>query len=102
MCFLQIDMSTVDNGSPLYTFQCSEEWTEAEKTDGWIIYAYGTSEMQIMMSGDSTSVLTEQMTMKSISNEEYASIDDINAIFTGYAIGEDEASTIPIEVKMYS
>ena len=55
-----------------------------------------------MIPGDSTSVLTEQMTMKSNSNEEYASIDDINVTFTGYAIGEDEVSTIPIEAKMYS
>lgn len=46
--------------------------------------------------------MTEQMTMKSISNEEYAGIDDIKVTFTGYAIGEDEVSTIPKEAKMYS
>lgn len=99
---MYVFMPTVDNGSPLYTFQCNEEWTEAENTDGRIVYAYGAGEMQIMMSGDSTSVLTEQMTMESISNEEYASIDVINVTFTGYAIGEDEVSTIPKEAKMHS
>lgn len=46
--------------------------------------------------------MTEQMAMKSISNEEYASIDGINVTFTEYAIGEDEVSTNPIEAKMYS
>ena len=35
------------------------------------------------------------MTMRSISNAEYAVIDDINITITGYAIGTEDVSTNP-------
>lgn len=47
--------------------------------------------------GDSTSALTEQMTMEEISNVEYTAIDDINITITGYAIGKEDVSENPIE-----
>ena len=53
--------------------------------------------MQVLEPGDNTTALTEQMTMRSVSNAEYASIDDINVTFTGYAIGTEEVSTNPID-----
>lgn len=52
--------------------------------------------MTVLSPGDSTSALTEQMTMKSISNAEFAAIDDINITITGYAIGTEDVSTNPI------
>ena len=45
----------------------------------------------------STCVLTSQMAMKSISNAEYAAIDDINITITGYAIGTEDVPMIPTE-----
>ena len=43
--------------------------------------------MTVLTPGESTTALTEQMTMRSITNAEYAGIDDINITLTGYAIG---------------
>ena len=37
------------------------------------------------------------MTMQSISNEEFAAIDDINIMVTGYAIGTEDVSTNPVD-----
>ena len=53
--------------------------------------------MTALQPGESTSALTEQMTMDEISNAEYAAIDDINITITGYAIGTENMSTNPIE-----
>ena len=53
--------------------------------------------MTPLQPGDSTSALTEQMTMKSISNAEYAGVDDINISITGYAIGTEDVSADPQE-----
>ena len=47
--------------------------------------------------GESTTALTEQMTMRSITNAEYAGIDDINITLTGYAIGVEDVPTVPEE-----
>lgn len=63
--------------------------------DGMMIYAYAGSEMTVLCPGDSTSALTSQMTMRSISNAEYAVLDDINITITGYAIGTEGVSTNP-------
>lgn len=54
-------------------------------------------EMTALQSGESTSALTTQMTMKSITNAEYVAIDDINIIITGYVMGIEGISTIPID-----
>ena len=46
------------------------------------VYAYGSEEMTTLAPGEGTTALTEQMTMKSITNAEYAGIDDINITIT--------------------
>ena len=63
----------------------------------WVVYAYGDTEMTVLSPGDSTNALTNQMTMQSISNAEYAAIDDINITITGYAIGTDGVVSIPAD-----
>ena len=94
--FVEIRMPNFDN-EWLYTYDVASEWIEVENTVNKLVYAYGTSDMQVLEPGDNTTALTEQMTMRSVSNAEYASIDDINVTFTGYAIGTEEVSTNPID-----
>ena len=53
--------------------------------------------MTALQPGESTSALTEQMTMDEVSNAEYAAIDDINITITDYAIGTEDMSTNPTE-----
>ena len=74
--FIQVDMPETADGM-LYSFDADEEWTLVESGNGTVVYAYGMDEMTLLGSGDSTSALTNQMTMKSISNAEYADIEDI-------------------------
>ena len=83
--------TTVDGA--LYSFEVDDEWTLVESGNGTVVYAYGDTEMTVVCPGDSTSALTEQMTMRSISNAEYAGIDNINITITGYAIGVEGVST---------
>ena len=59
------------------------------------MHAYGSEDMTTLAPGESTTALTEQMTMKSITNAEYAGIDDINITITGYAIGTEGVETNP-------
>ena len=92
--FVGIQMPTTSDGM-LYIFDADEEWTLVESGNGTVVYAYGTDEMTLLGSGDNTSALTNQMTMQSISNAEYAGIDDINITITGFAIGTEGVSTIP-------
>lgn len=65
------------------------------------MYAYGSEEMTTLAPGESTTALTEQMTMKSITNAEYAGIDDINITITGYAIGTEDVATNPKDAWTY-
>ena len=83
------------NSSPLYTLRADDEWALVESLAGSVVYAYANQEMTILCPGESTSALTNQMIMRSISNAEYASIDDINITITGYAIGTEDVSTNP-------
>ena len=53
--------------------------------------------MTVLSPGNCTTGLTEQMTMRSITNAEYAGIDDINITLTGYAIGVEDVSDNPTE-----
>lgn len=94
--FIQVDMPETADGM-LYSFDADEEWTLVESGNGTVVYAYGMDEMTLLGSGDSTSALTNQMTMQSISNAEYAGIDDINITITGYAIGTEGVSTNPTD-----
>ena len=58
----------------------------------------GDSEMYVLTPEEATIPLFEMMTMKSMSNAEYASIEDINGTFTGYVIDTEDISVDPIEV----
>ena len=80
--------------SRLYTFDANEEWILVESDNETVVYAYGSAEMTALQPGESTSALTTQMTMKSITNAEYAAIDDINITITGYVMGIEEMSTL--------
>ena len=95
--FVEIQMPTIYDGT-LYEFDIDEDWYRVREDNGTSVYAYGYSEeMMVLCPGDSTSVLTNQMTMKTISNAEYAAIDDINITITGYAIGTEGVSMNPVE-----
>ena len=54
--------------------------------------------MYVLTPEEATIPLFEMMTMKSMSNAEYASIEDINGTFTGYVIDTEDISVDPIEV----
>ena len=94
--FVKIQMPQWD-GSPLYTFQADEAWKLVEHSDGTAVYAYGNPEMTVLCPGESTLVLTNQMTMRSISLAEYSQVNDINITITGYAVGTEAVSTNPEE-----
>lgn len=53
--------------------------------------------MYMLHPRETTTALTEQMTMREISNAEYTAIDDINFTITGYAIGTEDISLISEE-----
>ena len=94
--FMKIQMPEWD-GSPLYTFHADDQWILIESANGTVVYAYGNSEMTTLNPGESTSALTNQMVMRSISNAEYAAIDDINITVTCYAIGTEDVATNPAD-----
>ena len=94
--FIRVDMPFVD-GSPLYMFEVDRCWTQVESGGGTVVYAYGLDEMDALTPGESTSALTNEMTMRSITNAEYADIDDINITIIGYAVGTDGVSATPAE-----
>ena len=94
--FIQVDMPETTNRT-LYSFDVDDDWSLVSKDGGTTVYAYGGTEMMVLGPEDSTSALTSQMTMQSISNAEYASIDDINITITGYAIGIEGVSVNPTE-----
>ena len=95
--FIQVDMPETANGM-LYSFEADADWCFISEDGGTVVYAYGNSEMTALQPGESTSALTEQMTMDEVSNAEYAAIDDINITITGYAIGTEDMSTNPTEL----
>lgn len=83
--FLEIQMpdytsdNTSDNtdsslsDSLLYPYDVNEEWTlveSSERGNGTVVYAYGSANMTALQPGESTSALTEQMTMRSITSAE--------------------------------
>lgn len=96
--FIEIEMPLVWT-TPLYSFTPSDEWCVVESDGGVVVYAYttGSELMTALTPGESTTALTEQMTMRSITNVEYAGIDDINITLTGYAIGVEDVSDNPTE-----
>lgn len=96
--FIEIEMPLVGT-TPLYSFTPSDEWCVVESDGGVVVYAYtaGSELMTALTPGESTTALTEQMTMWSITNAEYAGINDINITLTGYAIGVEDVSDNPTE-----
>lgn len=79
--FLEIQMPdyTSDNtdsslsDSLLYPYDVNGEWTlveSSERGNGTVVYAYGSANMTALQPGESTSALTEQMTMRSITSAE--------------------------------
>ena len=95
--FIKVEMPTAWSGEKLYEFNVDSSWVEVE----YGVYAYGGEAMTVLTPGDSTTALTEQMTMRSITNAEYAGIDDINITLTGYAIGVENVPTVPEEAWVY-
>lgn len=94
--FVKIQIPELD-GSPLYTFRADDDWVLVESADGTDIFAYANPEMTVLNPGESTTILTNQMTMRSISNAEYAAIDDINITIIGYAIGIEDVASNPAD-----
>ena len=65
--FIQVDMpETADR--MLYSFEADADWCFISEDGGTVVYAYGNSEMTALQPGESTSALTEQMTMDEVSN----------------------------------
>ena len=81
----------------LYTFDASDDWTLVDTDRGMDVYAYGNGNMSVLAPGESTTALMERMTMKTITNAEYAAIDDINITITGYVTGIENMSMDPAE-----
>ena len=94
--FIQVAMPETSDGT-LYSFDVDDDWCLVSEDSGTVVYAYGDTEMTVLSPGDSTIALTNQMTMQSISNAEYAAVDDINITITGYAIGTGGVSTNPTD-----
>ena len=94
--FMEFQMPVTEDGV-LYLFEVEEGWNMIRENDGTVVYAYGNDEMTVLTPGEETTALTEQMTMRAITNAEYASIEDINITITGYAIGIEDVPTNPEE-----
>lgn len=100
--FLSLDMPLVSE-TALYSYEINDDsWIMVEEAGGTVVYAYASNEtMTPLPSGDTTTVLTDQMSMIDIRNAEYAAIDDINFSITGYGIGTEEVTTDPKEAWVY-
>lgn len=94
--FIELIIPITEYGT-LYTFTVDEDWRLVYENSGILVYAYASDEMTVLYPGETTSPLTNQMTMRSISIAEYAMVDDINITLTGYALGTEGVSTNPSE-----
>ena len=82
----------------LYEYNIDENWVLVESSDGDMVFAYAEDGMTVLCPGESTTALMSTITMKHISNAEYAEIDNINISITGYAIDCEGYTTVPTEV----
>lgn len=100
--FLSLDMPLVSE-TALYSYEIdNDSWIMVEKAGGTVVYAYASNEtMTPLPSGDTTTALTDQMSMRDISNADYAAIEDINFTITGYGMGTEEVITDPNEAWVY-
>lgn len=63
----------------------NENWSNVDSGNVTVVYSCKSADMTALHPGDSTSVQSTQMIMKSITKE-YVAIDDINITITGYAM----------------
>lgn len=92
--FVAVDTPSLENES-IYEYIIGDDWVLVENTAERQVYAYGSSAaLTTLALAESTSPMTTQMTMKNISSADYAGIDDINVMITGYAVGIAEVSDI--------
>ena len=85
-------------GTPLYEYNIDENWVLVESAGGREVYAYGGEALTVLAPGESTTPLLDSVSMKQITNAEYAGIDDINIFIAGYAIDANGDSVVPIDV----
>lgn len=90
--FMKVEMPVVSD-EPLYSFDLGDGWVKVE--DG--VYAYADDAMTTLAPGEKTPALTDKMTMAEISRAEFAQRKDISVKITGYAIGTEDASTVPAD-----
>lgn len=100
--FLSLDMPLVSEIA-LYSYEINDDsWIMVEEAGGTVVYAYASNDIMTPLSlGELTTALTDQMSMKDISNAEYAAIDDINFTITGYGMGTEEVTTDPNDAWVY-
>ena len=90
--FIKVEMPVVSDGG-LYEFVVGDGWVKVE--DG--VYAYGGDEMTTLAPGETTKPLTSEMTLRSMSNAEYSTLENISIKITGYAIGTEDVGSSPQE-----
>lgn len=95
--FIEIDVPEA-NGEPLYTLDANDDWILVEENADSYVYAYGDEQMTVLNPGEQTEQLTSKITMKEISNAEYAYIDDIGISIKGYGIDTKGEVTDPASV----
>ena len=93
--FMKVTMPFIEE-EPLYDYDVNSEWIEVEIDGNSIIYAYGShDQLTVLAPGDETTPLTEKVVMKSVTNAQYAYIEDLDISFVAYAIGTDDVPTVP-------
>ncbi len=98
--FIEIIMPSFES-QPLYTLEAQEAWVLVESGETNYVYAYAGNEMTVLATNESTDVLTDKITMRAISNGDYAAIDDLNISVIGYAIGIENVSANPVQAWKY-
>lgn len=98
--FISIEMPLV-SGNAIYSYEIDNQYwvevgSEVEGEDGTFVYAYATEDGMVPLNpGEESIPLTQQMSMISMENYEYAQIDDINFTVTGYAISIEDLDPDP-------
>lgn len=95
--FIEVDAPDV-NGEPLYALDANEEWRLIEMKTNCYVYAYGNEQMTVLHPRETTIELTSKITMKNISNADYAYVDNINISFYGYGIDTNGVVSDPESV----
>lgn len=99
--FISIEMPLV-SGNAIYSYEIDNQYwvkveSEVEGEDGTFVYAYASEDGMVPLNpGEESIPLTQQMSMISMENYEYAQIDDINFTVTGYAISIEDLDQNPL------